>query len=138
MHSLLGGVDLLLKLNQREVKVFDSIPESLLDSHYYLPLVTNYPAIDALTKEAALQSTVTAIHPIKGVQVFQKLKSLFPNSQIPIVFIVPESIADEFHKQPTLTAAGQPSKTNSPFHQFVVGLPLGIDTSPLKKRPRMS
>jgi hypothetical protein len=35
---------------------------------YYVPLSRDFPAVDALTKERALQYSVTDNHPIKGIQ----------------------------------------------------------------------
>jgi hypothetical protein len=123
-----------LQLPQRQVEAFDLVPQALSGDKYYVPLATNFAAIDALTMDTGLQYCVTPIHPVKGVQVVKKLASLYPHKKLPLLFIVPESIAAEFKKQPILNADGQASKNPPCVLQSVAGLPLGIDTSPAKKR----
>jgi hypothetical protein len=122
-----------LPLPLRDIEVFDMVPENLSEDKYYVPLSANFAAIDALTKDAALQYSITDTHPVnlKGVQVVAKLASLFPSDTLVLLFIVPESIAAGFSKQPILTSEAQ---TMPAVRQFVVGLPLGIDTSSNKKR----
>lgn len=53
---------------------------------------------------------------------------------LPLLFVVPESIANKFRKQQILTTTGQTPAMLPSVRQFVAGLPLGIDTSPIKKR----
>jgi hypothetical protein len=94
-------------------------------------LSTDFPAIDALTKDATLQYTVTDIHQVKGVQVIAKLAALFPSKMSVLVFIVPESIAASFSKQRCqriLSSKGTTLVKMPAIQQFVVGLSLGIDT----------
>ena len=122
-----------LPLHRREVMVFTSTPQSLLDK-YYVPLSANFPAVDALTKEAALQCCVTDKHPVKGVQTINALATLYPEGELILVFVVPESIVLQFKRQPIQTAAGKNPRKLPRVRQFVAGLPLGIDTSLLKKR----
>jgi len=126
-----------LSLRLRDVEVFDSMPENLSEDKYYVPLSANFAAIDGLTKDAALQYTITDVHPVKGVNVVEKLASLFPSNTLTLLFVVPESIADGFPKQPIVTTKGMTPKVMPAVRQFVVGLPLGIDTSFNKKRKYM-
>jgi hypothetical protein len=132
IHPLTGDdVEFQLELKQHNVVVFDSVPANLSDDNYYVPLSTNFPAVDAITKEIALQYTVSETHPIKSVRDAETLSRLYPGNTLPLLFVVPESIASEFR---ILTTKGQtPAKLPS-IRQFVAGLPLGIDTSPIKKR----
>jgi hypothetical protein len=133
--SLAGdNKQLKLLLPSRKVEVFDEVPENLLEDKYYVPLSTDFSAIDALIKEAALQYTVTDNHPVKAAQVVAKLAALSPSKTMFLVFIVPESIAASFSKQRILTVNGTTPVKMPAIQQFVVGLPLGIDTSSNKKR----
>lgn len=127
-----------LELKQHNVVVFSSVPANLSDNNYYVPLSTYFPAVDAITKETALQYTVSVTHPIKSIRDIETLSRLYAENTLPLVFVVPESIAGKFRKQQILTTKGQtPAKLPS-IRQFVAGLPLGIDTSTLKKRRIMS
>jgi len=125
-----------LNLPLGHFEVFDAIPETLSDDTYYVPLSTNFAAIDALTKKAALQYSVAPIHPIKGVRVVENVASLFPSCTLDFVFIVPMSIAAGFLKQQILTSKGAVPQNMPLVRQWVVGLPLGIDTSYDRKRKR--
>jgi len=108
MHPLPGdNVELMLELKPRNVVVFDSVPANLSDDNYYVPLSTNFPAVDAMTKKMALQYTVSEAHPIKSVRDIERLSRLYPGDTLPLVFVVPESIASKFQKQPILTTKGQ-------------------------------
>jgi hypothetical protein len=118
---------LTLTLPRREVKVFDTVPAALSEDYYYVPLAANFPAIDSIIKDAALQHSVTTIHPIKGVVVVRALAELFPSQELILIFIVPESIAADFVEQPILTSKGDRPKTTPTVRQYVVGLPLGIN-----------
>jgi hypothetical protein len=139
MHCLSADGSLSkLKLNPQKTKHFDSVPTTLSDDTYYIPSATNFSTIDALTKEIALQYCVTTIHPINGVETISKLAALYPRNELRLLFIVPESIVNQFEKQLVLTAKGKPP-TNPPcIKQFVAGIPIGIDTSRGKKRRRES
>ena len=129
-----GNEPLTLSLPLHEVVVFDKVPEDLSEDKYYIPLSANFAAIDALVKDAALQHSVATDHPIKGVQTVREVASLFPSKTLNLVFIVPESIASGFREQPILTTKGTPPAQKPSIRQFVVGLPLGIDTSSHRKR----
>jgi hypothetical protein len=125
---------LTLDLPLRDVEVFDVLPKHLLADKYYVPLSENFAAIDALTTNAALQYTITDNHPIKGSKVIKELGSLFPTKKLNILFVVPEPIATKFLKQRILTTKGKKPKNMPTVKQFVVGLPIGINTSANKKR----
>jgi hypothetical protein len=125
-----------LNLPLDNFEVFDAIPETLSDDTYYVPLSTNFPVIDALTKKAALQYSVTPNHPMKGVRVLENLASLFSSHTLDFVFIVPMSVAAGFPKQKILTSKGAVPQSMPLVRQWVVGLPLGIDTSYDRKRKR--
>src|SRR5579859_6205846 len=114
---------LQLNLPAREANVFDVLPQSLSADKYYVPLSTNFAAIDALTKDSALQYCVTNIHPVKGVEVVRKIASLYPSKQLILVFVVPESIALTFAKQPILTTKSEEPKNLPSVRQYVAGLP---------------
>jgi hypothetical protein len=136
MHPTPGDDDaeFHLELKQHNVAVFNSVPVNLSDDNYYVPLSTKFPAVDAITKKMALQYTVSQTHPIKGVRDIEALARLYAGDTLPLLFVVPESIADKFSKQQIRTTKGQiPAKMPS-IQQFVAGLPLGIDTSTVKKR----
>jgi hypothetical protein len=126
-------MELKLPLPGHDVEVFDMLPKNLLADKYYVPLSANYPAIHALTKDAALQYTVTDAHGVKGVQVVANLASLFPSKALVLIFVIPESISAGFPKQPILTSKGTTPERMPAIRQFVAGLPLGIDTSISKK-----
>jgi len=132
-RSLDGEEPYELTLHPRKCKVFDSVPQSLNLEDYFVPLRTNFPAADALIKETAVQYTVTNIHKVKGVTIIQQLATLY-GSGLPLLFVVPESIASDFPKQSILTATGKAPAKLPTVHQFVAGLPLGIVAPPAKKR----
>jgi len=114
--------------------VFNSVPADLSDDNYYVPLSTYFPAVNAITKKTALQYTICETHSMKSVRDIETLSRLYAGNTLPLLFVVPESIAGNFRKQPILTTEGQtPAKLPS-IRQFVAGLPLGIDTSTVKKR----
>jgi len=102
---------------------------------YYVPLSKDFSAADALTKERALQYSVIDKHPIKGIHTISRLANLYPNDKLPLLFIVPDCIADEFKKQPILTAHGKAPKSSTipSIHQWVAGVPLGVNISPPMK-----
>jgi hypothetical protein len=127
-----------LELNPHKVKHFDTVPTTLSDDTYYIPSAPNFAAVDALTKRISLQYCVTPTHPIKGVDIIDKLAALYPHHELPILFIVPDSIAYRFEKQQVLTAKGKPPATPLRVKQYVAGIPVGIDTSRAKKRRRES
>jgi hypothetical protein len=120
------------------VVVFDSVPANLSDDNYYMPLSTSFPAVDAITKETALQYTVSETHSIRSVRDIETLSRLYVGNTLPLLFVVPESIAGTFRKQKILTTKGQIPVNLPSIRQFVAGLPLGIDTSTIKKRRIMS
>jgi hypothetical protein len=95
----LGDKNLELNLLLSHFEVSDGIPETLSDDTYYILLSMNFAVIDALTKKAALQYSVTPIHPIKGVWVIENIASLFPSHTLDLIFIVPISVAASFPKQ---------------------------------------
>ena len=140
MHCLSGDDrQWELQLPPRQVEIFDSMPHPQSDDRYYVPLATNFPAIDALTTDTGLQCCVTPSHPIKDDgQVIHHLANLYPDRNLPLLFVVPESIAAEFKKQPILTAKGEVPVHLPRVLQSVTGLPLGIDTLPAKRRRIMS
>lgn len=131
----LGDESFDLVLHRREVNVFTEIPRTLDCQHYYRPLSSNFSTCDALTSEAALQYTVTDVHPIKGVRNVQQIAKLYSDKTLPLVYIVPESIAGFFQKQKILTSKGdEPASTLPKVCQFVAGLRVGVDKSILGKR----
>ena len=111
-----------------------------MDGIYYVPLSRDFPAIGALTKERALLYSVTDNHPIKGIQTLSRLTDLYPNDKLPLLFIVPDCIADEFKKQPILTANVKAPKSSTipSIHQWVAGIPLGVNISPPIKKRRIN
>jgi hypothetical protein len=123
-----------LKFKPHQVETFGSVPQTLSNDTYYVPLATNFAVVDALTKQWGLQYTITTTHPIKGVEIIDQLAALYPNNTLNLLFIVPQSIASEFKKQPIVTTKGKTPKTSHRIKQFVAGIPLGIDTSVLKRR----
>ena len=103
----------------------------------YVPLSRDFPAVGALTKERALQYSVIDNHPIKGIHIISRLANLYPNHKLPLLFIVPDCIADDFKKHPILTTHGKAPKSSTipSIHQWVAGVPLGVNiSSPIKKR----
>ena len=98
------------------------------DRYYYVPLATNFLAINALTTDVGLRCCVTPIHPIKGVQAIRYIANLYPDCKLPLLFVVPESIAAKFKKQPILTDQGEVPMHLPRVLQSVAGLPLGIST----------
>ena len=56
-----------LELKQHNVVVFNSVPVDLSDNNYYVPLLTYFLAVNAITKNTALQYTVSETHPIKSI-----------------------------------------------------------------------
>jgi hypothetical protein len=132
-HSFPGdGVEFTLKLKPRNVVVFDSVPAKLSDDNYYMPLSPAFPAVDAMTKQVALQYTVSGTRPIKSVQDIETISRLYPGNTLPLLFVVPESIPSQFHKQQILTTEGKIPAGLPSIQQFVAGLPFGIDTSPIR------
>lgn len=128
--SLLGDLkDFTLELPPREVRVFDQIPGTLSEGCYYVPLSANFPAVDALMDNIALQYCITEVHQVNGVQAVEKLAQLYSGGELRLLFVVPESIAAEFKKQKILTSAGKEPAKLPHIRQFVAGLPLGIDAS---------
>ena len=115
-----------LPLHSNIVQVFDALPQSLSNDHYYLPLSTNFLGIDALTKEMALQYSV---HPVIGVKVIPQLALFYPlapGKTMHLLFIVPEPISGEFRKQTILTADSNVPLVFPHIHQYVAGLSLNI------------
>jgi hypothetical protein len=108
------------------------VPQSLNLEDYYVPLRTNFAAADALIKETAVQYTVTQIHKVEGVNIIQQLATLY-GSELPLLFVVPESIDSDFPKQSILTTGGKAPTKLPAVRQFVAGLPLGIVAPPAKK-----
>ena len=91
----------------------------------------NFAVVDALVSDAGIQSTVTPDHPIKGPKMINTLRSLYANHELPIVFVVPDTIALTFEKQRILTVDGKTPTTSSRVAQYVAGLPVGVDPSEL-------
>ena len=107
-------------------KVFDDAPQSLNPEDYYVPFRMNFAAADPLIEETAVQYTVTKIHQIKGVNFIRQLVTPY-DGKLPLLFVVPESIASDSCKQSILTTAAKASAKQLPtVCQFVAGLPLGI------------
>jgi hypothetical protein len=127
------GSQFILQLQPRKVKIFDEVPKNLLNDTYYVPLSTNFAAVDALTKETSLQYTVSWDHPVKGPQVLNRLASLYTDKELILLFVVPELIASEFKKQPILTVAGQAPINPPRIRQYLASLSLGINTSLAQK-----
>jgi hypothetical protein len=129
-----------MKLSPRTVEVFKSdseLPQDLKDNKYYTPLLSNFAFADALTKDAAIQFSVTLFHPIKGVQAINRVAKLYPDESLRLVFVVPESLVKEFKAQDILTSSGNYPAKPPYVSQFVVGLPLGIDRETLGKKRRL-
>ena len=121
-------------LHARQIDVFDAIPTSVCSGHYYRPLSSNFRAFDALTSEAAFQYTVTTNHPIQGVRMARQIAQLYPDNVLPLVYIVPESIAHDFKKQSILKDnGGEPTGPLPRIRQFVASLPIGVRKSVLSK-----
>ena len=124
--------ELLLPSHKRVT--FDAIPESLSAEGYHVPLASNFAAVDSLTKRAGIQATVSPEHPIKGPKTINSLAALYDNQVLPLVFVVPESIAATFEKQKVLTVDGKVPVNMPRILQYVAGLPVGVETSLVKKR----
>jgi hypothetical protein len=120
-----------LQLHPRDLETFDLVPKSLSNNTYYVPLSSNFAAVDALTKEMVIQYTVAEDHPIKGPRVLDQLARLYPRNELVFLFVVPESLIAEFKKQPILTVAGTSPVKPPLVRQYVAGLPLGISTHQL-------
>ena len=77
----------------------ESIPAATdLTGKYYEPTDDDtFPAIDSLTAQGMFQFTVAVEHPIRGVQVLQKLCKLY--SEPKLFFVVPNSRFEAFKKQ---------------------------------------
>ncbi|KAM6496299.1 hypothetical protein JOM56_009005 [Amanita muscaria] len=126
-RSLEGGAGFQLRFRECKVENFRQLPNSLSSGIYYVPLATNFAAVDALTTEVGLQFTVAQDHPIKGIRVVNDLVNLH-GGELRLVFVVPETIAANFQKQKIVTTNGRAPAQDPPVKQYVVGLRLGIDT----------
>ena len=68
MHPTPGDDDEFhLELKQHNMVVFNLVSVNLSDDNYYIPLLTKFSAVIAITKKMVLQYIVSKAHPIKGV-----------------------------------------------------------------------
>jgi hypothetical protein len=84
---------------QRNTFGKDTIPtvEDLLGKYYEPTDDDNFPAVDSLSPQGMFQFTVAAEHPIRGVQILQKLCKLYTEPKL--YFVVPPHRFAAFKKQ---------------------------------------
>jgi hypothetical protein len=85
-------------------------------------------------RRASIQATVSTEHSIKGPKTINSLAALYDNRVLPLVFVVPESNAATFEKQKVLTVGGKVPVNMPCISQYIAGLPVGVETSLVKKR----
>ena len=116
-----------LSFGPLKFQLFSKLPDQLQNNIYYQPLVSNYPAFDAITAEGLLQFTTSKIHPIKGVRTLDKAIRLYNQRPVKFYFFVPQDIFCDFGKQPIQ------AETTPTIEQYVVKVSIGL---PPKKRRR--
>jgi hypothetical protein len=117
MSSLAPHNSFDVPLPSHKVKIFDEVPQVLLDDTYYIPLSPNFP-VDALTHNIALKCCITDVDEVKGIQLFEEVASWH---NLPLVFVVPESIFPKYKKQSIVTNEGDQPAFPS-IRQFVAGV----------------
>ncbi|KAJ3308045.1 hypothetical protein HDV04_001938 [Boothiomyces sp. JEL0838] len=112
-RCLEDNVETVLSLDKLDGKRYsfgkESIPAATdLTGKYYEPTDDDtFPAIDSLTAQGMFQFTVAVEHPIRGVQVLQKLCRLY--SEPKLFFVVPNSRFEAFKKQKLQASKGAES-----------------------------
>jgi hypothetical protein len=103
----------------------DTIPTAEeLPGKYYEPSDDfSFPAIDSLTSQGMFQFTVAAEHPIRGVQILQRLCKLYDEPKL--YFVVPPHRFPHFKKQSFKTTTGTHDVIkNLTLKQYVLELPI--------------
>ena len=95
-----------------------------LPGKYYEPSDDDsFPAIDSLTSQGMFQFTVAAEHPIRGVQILQRLCKLYDEPKL--YFVVPPHRFPHFKKQSFKTTTGTHDVIkNLTLKQYVLELPI--------------
>jgi hypothetical protein len=85
----------------------------------------HFPAIDSLSPQGMFQFTVAKEHPIRGVQIFQRLCDLYQEKNL--YFVVPPHRFKDFKKQKLLGTKGNSTMANiSGLKQYVLELDVGL------------
>ena len=103
----------------------DTIPTAEdLSGKYYEPTDDDtFPAIDSLSPQGMFQFTVAAEHPIRGVQILQRLCRLYDEPKL--YFVVPPHRFAGFKKQSFKAKTGAVDVTEIyPLKQYVLELPV--------------
>ena len=102
----------------------NSLPKSPLTSYYEASDDDNFPAIDSLSPQGMFQFTVAQVHPIRGIQMLNRLCSLY--SEPKIYFVVPPHRFEKFTKQKLLSTGGKSAVVGIPdLKQYVLKLEVG-------------
>jgi hypothetical protein len=103
----------------------DTIPTAEdLSGKYYEPTDDDsFPAIDSFSPQGMFQFTVAAEHPIRGVQILQRLCALYDEPKL--YFVVPPHRFAAFKKQSFKAKTGTDDVTEIyPLKQYVLELPV--------------
>jgi hypothetical protein len=103
----------------------DTMPTAKdLSGSYYEPTNDDsFPAIDSLSSQGMFQFTVAAEHPIRGVQMLQRLCKLYDEPKL--YFVVPPHRFAAFKKQSFKAKTGTDSVTEiRELKQYVLELPV--------------
>lgn len=103
-------------------------------------MFSNFPALDSLTTEGIIQSTVSERHPINQTEIIQAVE-LYDRKPVNYYFFVPSHIFAEFKMQQIKPPL--PGKTQSPIRQYAVSVDVNVDSFPgdaelKRKRRRLS
>ena len=95
-----------------------------LKGKYYEPTDDdNFPAVDSLSPQGMFQFTVAAEHPIRRVDILQKLCKLYADPTL--YFVVPPRQFEKFKKQSFKAKGGNSEvKTIPKLKQYVLALPV--------------
>lgn len=103
----------------------DTIPtaEDLVGKYYEPTDDDTFPAIDSLSRQGMFQFTVAAEHPIRGVQILQRLCELYDEPKL--YFVVPPHRFTAFKKQSFKAKTGTEDVTEiRKLKQYVLELPV--------------
>ena len=103
----------------------DTIPTAVaLAGSYYEPTdEDNFPAVDSLSPQGMFQFTVSAKHPIRGVEILRKLRNLYDEPKL--YFVVPPHQFEKFKKQDFKAKEGTKDlKSIVGLKQYVLELPV--------------
>lgn len=102
-----------------------NLPNSVPKSYYEPSDDDHFPAIDSLSPQGMFQFTVAKEHPIRGVQILQKLCDLYQEKNL--YYVVPPHRFRDFTKQKFLGTKGSSAVVNvSGLKQYVLELGVGL------------